>query len=81
MSISDATRVEFGARVSAANVSTILQDCFYVGAFEWKGSWFLGAHPTFLRTGVFYQAQALMGRLAAIESISGEHSTKNTPAL
>ena len=79
-SISEAVEVQFAALVSDANVRAILQDCFYAGAFEWDGRWYLGAHRTFLRTGVFHRAQALMRRLAAIDSISSSHSTKGTSA-
>jgi hypothetical protein len=81
MSISDATWVEFGARVSEANVRTILQDCFYVGAFQWDERWYLGAHPIFLRPGLFHQTQAMIGRLARTETISNKIVHNDTSTL
>jgi hypothetical protein len=73
-SISDMTGVRFGVQVSEANIRAILEDCFYIGIFEWAGHWYLGTHPLFLERHLFYRAQAFIKRLDSFEAHSDKDS-------
>jgi hypothetical protein len=48
----------FKVSLTKASLHVILRDCFYAGAFEWEGCWYIGTHPLFLRPGLFFRTQA-----------------------
>ena len=60
LSISKWIRAEFGGHLDKRNIRLILEDCFYIGVFVWRGRWYSGVHPVFIPHRVFYQAQGIL---------------------